>query len=279
MKLLPPRRVRSITKKATLSVLLAFTLMGIADSACVAASPVVKERWITPVASEVSRQFDYGTDRFRSGQHRGVDFDVRPRTKVRSACSGRVVFVGRAFGVRDIVSVRCSAWRVSYLPLVHATVCSGQTVAAGSLIGEVGSDSDHRGLHFGVRSEADRLGYVDPLQFFADSRSRPLPPTLTLPRSAPAGFQLKPKLPPQALPARSPLHQRLPELTRRRSLELIKPSPKYAPSALPPPIVLPWPVWFGFGLFIVGLGGGVTISFRRARRPRAAELRTASVQR
>ena len=168
--------------------------------------------WRPPVAGEPARLFHLGPDPFRRGQHRGVDFDARG--PVRSACSGRVVFAGRVAGA-GTVSMRCGVWRVSYAPLTRVAVRAGERVGAGVRLGRAA-----RGIHFGVRREGRRFGYVDPLPFFAGWRAAP--PVLGPPRAPRLGR------------SRPAAHRTAP-----------------APAAT----LAPWPVWLGLTLLLTGLLG------------------------
>jgi len=125
--------------------------------------------WTSPVAGEPTRLFHLGPDPFARGQHRGVDLDATPGDRVRAACRGRVLFAGRVAG-EGTVSVRCGVWRASYAPLRRIAVRAGQRIGAGARLGRAAAE-----LHFGVRRDGRRFGYVDPLRFL--TRTRPPPPT------------------------------------------------------------------------------------------------------
>jgi hypothetical protein len=167
-----------------------------------------------PVPGAPTRLFHLGADAFARGQHRGVDFPARGA--VRSACSGRVVFAGRVAG-EGTVSVRCGRWRVSYAPLARVAVRAGEPVGPGERLGRTA-----RGIHFGVRREGRRFGYVDPLRFLAARRSSP--PPLAAPRGTRRAGRLRPD------PAR-PLAAR-PHPSPRRVAA--RPSPATAPGRCPP---------------------------------------------
>ena len=133
--------------------------------------------WAPPVHGAPAKRFHLGPNPFLRGQHRGVDF-ASGGGRVRAACGGRVVFAGRVAGA-GTVSVRCGRWRVSYAPLTRIAVREGERVGARAQLGRSAG-----GIHFGVRREGRRFGYVDPLRFFASDRSAP-PPVLGRPPASP----------------------------------------------------------------------------------------------
>ena len=180
--------------------------------------------WTPPVPGPPARLFDLGRDPFARGPHRGVDFTAGALERVRSACGGRVVFAGRVAG-EGTVSVRCGAWRVSYAPLARISVREGERVGAGSRLGRAAA-----ALHFGVRREGRRFGYVDPLRFFTGSRP-----------------------PPPAAPVRV-----------RPPPERVRPRP-----SRPDPGLAPWPVWLGLAFLLTGLLGAGTLSLPYRRQEEA----------
>ena len=196
-----------------------------------------RERWLPPVPRPPLRGFAYdGGHPFAAGLHRGVDLAVRSGERVRSACAGRVVFAGSVAGQGGVVSVRCGAWRVSYVGLAAVGVRAGALVAAGRRLGVAGRAHGHAGLHLGVRREGRRFGYVDPLAFLAGSGPRSPLPLIPAPRlPAPRG----------TVPARS---------------------------EAPPAALAPWPVWLGLALLLAGLAGAGTLR----RPSRREELRHAT---
>jgi hypothetical protein len=129
---------------------------------------------------------------------------------------------------------------VSYAPLNRIRVRAGRSIAAGAPLG-IAAVGRHRAaaghyrslsaglLHFGVRREGERFGYVDPLQFLAVRRAAP-PPVVAV----------------RARPPRS------------------GPRPRARPVRLTPALA-PWPVWLGLVLGLSGLigAGRLRSPFRR----------------
>lgn len=201
--------------------------------------------WVPPVPGAPTRLFHLTADPFARGQHRGVDFPARGA--VRSACSGRVVFAGRVAGA-GTVSVRCGPWRVSYAPFARVAVRAGEPVGPGERLGRTA-----RGIHFGVRREGRRFGYVDPLRFLATQRAAPpvaAPPPSGAPRGGRRGpFPARPHPPPRSVAARPHAPP--------RSVAARPHPPRRSVAARPHPAraLAPWPVWLGLLLGLTGLLG------------------------
>ena len=235
------------------AVLLGFAT-GIALLLLTAAAAAAPRHWTPPVAGEPARHFRLGPDPFRRGQHRGVDYEARG--SVRAACAGRVVFAGPVAGA-GTVSVRCGQWRVTYAPLASVTVREGGRVGAGTRLGRA-----EGALHFGVRREGERFGYVDPLPFLGAGRAAP--PLL---RAPPRAWPVRPRprgASPQHRPLRSP---------RGRPARPVQARPQAV--ARPTPGLAPWPVWLGLGLGLAGLVGAGRLRLPN-RRPGGAACRASS---
>jgi murein DD-endopeptidase MepM/ murein hydrolase activator NlpD len=239
-------------------------------------STALAERWLRPVPGEVARSFDYArTAPFARGAHRGADLAAPPGATVRAACGGRVVHAGPVAGSDAVVSVRCGARRVSYLPLAAVSVRAGASVRAGSPLGTVAAG--HGGLHVGVRREADPFGYEDPLALL------PAPPLPAAPVVVPGRRPRWPRPrrihPPRPLhrpPARAPTRRLAPRRFRvPRAPAPRGTAPVTRPVAPPPRGVAPWPVWLGLALLLCGAAGSGTIAVRRRRRATLRPFATA----
>ena len=231
-------------------------------------STALAERWLRPVPGEVARPFSYASAApFTAGAHRGADLAARPGTPVRAACAGRVIHAGAVAGHGGVVSMRCGARRVSYLPLAALTVEAGAAVRAGAPLGVVARG--HGGLHVGVRREGDPFGYEDPLTLLS-APERPFAPAPLRVRGR-APRRLAPRAP-APVARRSPLRPdapRAPAPVAGRS-PLRPDAPRARPSS-----PAPWPVWAGLAALLSGTAGSGTVAVRRRRLARS-HLRTAT---
>lgn len=89
-----------------------------------------------------------------SNIHGGVDLAAPPGTPVMAALGGTVIFSGwNSFGYGDSVVLAHGPYTTLYGHLSGRNVGCGQTVAAGQIVGLVGSTGDSTGphLHFEIR--------------------------------------------------------------------------------------------------------------------------------
>jgi hypothetical protein len=257
--------VAPLARRAASAALIAVVLM--AAPAFAAAGP----RWQPPAEGPPTRLFAVGPDPFAPGQHRGVDFAAPG--PVRAACAGVVVFAGTVAG-EGTVSERCGRWRVSYAPLRRIEVREGHWIGAGAPLGRAAAL-----LHFGVRHEGERFGYVDPLPFLtarrappvtapppAEARRRITPPPRTAPSPGHAGRRVTPPPRTAPSPARArlrtapPPHAAAPHARARAPILRARTARAHAP-----PTLAPWPVWLGLALLLTGLAGAgrLRLPFRR----------------
>jgi Peptidase family M23 len=188
--------------------------------------PPARAEWIWPTHGEVITPYRNGTDPYASGQHRGIDIAAATGATVAAAAGGEVRFVGTAGSSGLTVSVRTADGRydTSYLHLSSTSVREGDGVAAGQLLGAVGTTGTRSAtaphLHFGVRDAGTRHAYHDPLGFLP-------PPTPTEP---PRGAPAPEAAPVPVSPAPAPARVRAPA-TRR--IPVREPAPRPVPAGEP----------------------------------------------
>jgi hypothetical protein len=175
---------------------------------------------------------------------------------VLAACGGRVTFAGRVPRGGQTVSVRCGPLVATYQHLGAVAVRRGQIVLPGARIGKVGHARPRPHVHLGARDAATGA-YVDPLGLFAGAPHVVPPPVVVQRRPLPLGpapVARRPRARPSALPTAHP-------------------------AAIPPragAYRLPWPVWLGLALVVLGLPLGGAVTVRRRRRAAAPIPQTAS---
>lgn len=235
------------------------------------------EGWRWPVRGEVLERFEYGSDPFAAGQHRGVDIAAPLGTPVRSACSGQVRFAGRAGDAGRVVSVVCGGLTATYLHLDSIAVRRGEAVGAGDWLGRVGRSGRPRRadphLHLGARRIGERFGYVDPLALLVETSGVPgVPGAPVVPVARPGRPQPIPALrgPAGLGPAPAPAPVAAPSPRRRPSGVRATPAPVGAQ--------LPWTVWAGVALLALALPLPA-LRHRGARRRAAPSSPRAQVRR
>lgn len=117
--------------------------------------------------AEQTSAFGHRLDPFTRSlaMHTGVDFRAETGTPVRSTGAGRVVTAEYSGGYGNMVEVDHGHGMTSrYAHLSHIAVSEGQSVAAGTIVGRVGSTGRSTGphLHYETRIDGDA---VDPQRF------------------------------------------------------------------------------------------------------------------
>jgi murein DD-endopeptidase MepM/ murein hydrolase activator NlpD len=125
-------------------------------------------------AGSITSQYGWRTDPIAGGQrfHRGIDIRAAYGDTVQAAGPGRVVFSGEQSGYGTTVVIEHEGGvRTRYAHLSAATVQTGDDVAAGAAIGQVGSTGRATGthLHFEVTVNGQPVapsewGLADPTQ-------------------------------------------------------------------------------------------------------------------
>ena len=211
----------------------------LAAAALLTAAPAAVAAWTWPLVGEVITPYRNGDDPYAAGQHRGIDIAGPTGAPVVAAVPGLVRFAGTAGSSGRTVSVRSGDGRfdVSYLHLSSIAVHGGDQVAAGALIGAVGTtgvrSAERPHLHFGVREAGSRHAYLDPLSLLPPPAAPAPRPPQAVPVAAPAPAQPDPS--PVPVP-RTPA-VRAPYPAGRRA-----PVPRPAPAPVPRPKRVAQPV-------------------------------------
>ncbi|MGA4508633.1 peptidoglycan DD-metalloendopeptidase family protein [Propionibacteriaceae bacterium G1746] len=111
-----------------------------------------------PVPGALLRGFSAPLQRWGAG-HRGVDLAARVGEPVRAGAAGVISFAGTVAG-RGVVTIDHGNGISTTHEPVQATVSPGDRVAAGNLIGRIGTGSHVDGLHWGLRRSGN---YHDPM--------------------------------------------------------------------------------------------------------------------
>lgn len=116
-------------------------------------TPQAAGQWQRPVSAQPVRGFGGGSN--------GLDYALAPKTRVRAATPGVVVYAGPGLGgFRHLVIVKASErYLVAYGVNAAPALQEGDTVSSGATVAQVDGDTAARRFHFEVR---DRGKPVDP---------------------------------------------------------------------------------------------------------------------
>ncbi|HUS44231.1 MAG TPA: peptidoglycan DD-metalloendopeptidase family protein [Ilumatobacteraceae bacterium] len=120
--------------------------------------------WLPPVVGIVADPYREPPCRWCAG-NRGVEYRVANDVAVRSAATGRVVFVGMVVDVRYVVVRIGSGSRLTYGRLTSTPVQLGDLVLAGAVVGRASGT-----FFFGLRVGEQ---YADPAPFLGVEHIRP----------------------------------------------------------------------------------------------------------
>ncbi|MBW3659325.1 MAG: peptidoglycan DD-metalloendopeptidase family protein [Actinobacteria bacterium] len=161
-------------------LLLLSLLLASVPAAAAAVDADAEHGFALPVAGEVVSGFDAPLHAFGAG-HRGVDIAAVSGTVVRAPAAGRVGFADVVAGARWVTLDHGGGLRTSYGELARIDVAPEEEVAAGAVLGTVGTAHHRRGLlHWSARRGRD---HIDPLLLL----DRPWVPTLVGPGGWSAG--------------------------------------------------------------------------------------------
>ena len=91
--------------------------------------------------------------------HWGIDYTDDSDGYAQAAAGGRVAFVGEVAGNLAVTVDHGGGLKTSYSYLDLATVDEGRRVTRGTMVGRIGAEPSHDGLHFSVRIKGT---YIDP---------------------------------------------------------------------------------------------------------------------
>jgi hypothetical protein len=170
--------------------------------------------------------------------HRGIDIAASVGTPVVAARGGTVTYAGTVGSSGLTVSVRTDdgGYTTSYLHLSALATGKGETVRAGTRIGEVGTSGrrsvDEPHLHFGVRLADREDQYVDPLSLLPAPAAPAATPPVLVPAPVPLRAEQQPV--PMGVPvAAGPRPRPISAPARVRPRGTLDPGPAWAPSPLP----------------------------------------------
>lgn len=136
-------------------------------------SVIESVRKVSPQRVRVSSQFGLRADPLKGGrrQHAGIDFPGRSGANVYATGAGRVAIAGWSAGYGKLVEiVHAGGLRTRYGHLSSINVTPGASVAAGQLIGKVGSTGRSTGPHLHYEVRVDGVA-TDPTPFLSESRT------------------------------------------------------------------------------------------------------------
>lgn len=120
---------------------------------------------VDPDAFEFSSTFGEQGELWASGRHTGLDFSAAAGTPVFAAKGGTVVVQSSSWaGPHHVVIDHGDGMQTAYAHMRAATVATGDVVAAGQQIGEVGSEGNSTGPHLHFEALVDGVK-VDPMLF------------------------------------------------------------------------------------------------------------------
>ena len=148
--------------------------------------------WTWPVDGPVLRPFILGDDPYAAGQHRGIDIGASSGATVVAPASGTVSFAGTVPGGGKTLTIRTAdGYSVTLLHLGTIAALRGGAVAEGHGVGTVGPSGDAElprpYVYLGIRTTADRNGYLDPLSLLPPAVAAPAPQPEPAPEPARVG--------------------------------------------------------------------------------------------
>ncbi len=133
------------------------------------AEKIAKNTWVLPVASyRLTNTFGLARSYYSSGYHTGLDFAAPSGTPIRAVAAGTISKTGYsgAYGNQTVQTLE-DGTELWYAHQSSISVQPGQKVAAGDVIGTVGSTGNSTGPHLHLEVRPGAGDPVDPGQALA----------------------------------------------------------------------------------------------------------------
>lgn len=128
------------------------------------AQRVAANAWVLPVASyRLTNRFGQAESYYASGYHTGLDFAAPSGTTIKAVAGGRVTQAGYngSYGNKTVITLE-DGTEMWYAHQSSIAVSVGDTVAAGDVIGYVGSTGNSTGPHLHLEVRPGAGDPVDP---------------------------------------------------------------------------------------------------------------------
>ncbi|WP_447645593.1 M23 family metallopeptidase [Nocardioides zeae] len=128
------------------------------------AQRVAANAWVLPVASyRLTNRFGQAESYYASGYHTGLDFAAPSGTTIKAVAGGRVTEAGYAgsYGNKTVITLE-DGTEMWYAHQSSIAVSVGDTVAAGDVIGYVGTTGNSTGPHLHLEVRPGAGDPVDP---------------------------------------------------------------------------------------------------------------------
>ncbi|MDN7121379.1 M23 family metallopeptidase [Nocardioides sp. ChNu-153] len=147
----------------------------LASSAEEQAELLALNAWVLPVDNyRLTNRFGQAESYYASGYHTGLDFAAPSGTPIRAVAGGRVTETGYAgsYGNKTVITLE-DGTEMWYAHQSSISVSSGTEVAAGDVIGYVGSTGNSSGPHLHLEVRPGAGDPVDPAAAMAQNGVTP----------------------------------------------------------------------------------------------------------
>ncbi|GAB3080565.1 M23 family metallopeptidase [Nocardioides zeae] len=142
----------------------ATAMSALGQAAQAEAQRVAANAWVLPVASyRLTNRFGQAESYYASGYHTGLDFAAPSGTTIKAVAGGRVTQAGYngSYGNKTVITLD-DGTEMWYAHQSSIAVSVGDTVAAGDVIGYVGSTGNSTGPHLHLEVRPGAGDPVDP---------------------------------------------------------------------------------------------------------------------